>query len=115
MNTIDSEVELCVSAFKVTFHAVPEGKPEAVKAQASYYFSLDDVKKTVLLSPDKCTVEDGKTVDNADCVCKTSADFFMKIWQDGYRPGLKDFMSGTIKSNNPNELKKFLAAFGKDA
>tara|TARA_Y100000589_G_scaffold313972_1_gene335941 strand:+ start:182 stop:493 length:312 start_codon:yes stop_codon:yes gene_type:complete len=88
---------------------------ESVNGPVSYYFSLGDVKKTVQISPSGCTVEDGKTIENADCVCKTSADFFIRIWQDGYRPGLKDFMSGTIKSNKPDELKTFLKAFGKDA
>lgn len=80
----------------------------------SYYFSLGEIKKTVRFSADGCSVEDGKTIDNADCVCKTSPEFFLKIWEEGYRPGLKDFMSGTIKSNSPNDLKKFLAAFGKE-
>jgi hypothetical protein len=87
---------------------------ENVSGPVSYYFSLGDVKKTVQISPSGCTVEDGNTVENADCVCKTSADFFVRIWQDGYRPGLKDFMSGTIKSNKPDELKTFLKAFGKN-
>jgi len=90
-------------------------KPEAVSSAVNYYFSLEDVKKTVKLTPESCLVEDGKTVDNADCVCKTSQEFFQKIWDDGYRPGLKDFMSGTIKSNNPDKLKTFLSAFGKGA
>jgi len=87
---------------------------ENVSAHMSYYFSLGDVKKTVQISPSGCTVEDGKTVEHADCVCKTSAEFFIGIWNDGYRPGLKDFLSGTIKSNKPDELKTFLKAFGKD-
>lgn len=85
-----------------------------VKADTSYYFSLGDVKKTVKLSSEQCVIEDGKTLEQADCVCKTTPEFFLKIWNEGYMPGLKDFMSGTIKSNNPNELKTFLAAFGKD-
>lgn len=80
-----------------------------------YYFSLGDSRKTVKLSPESCLVEEGKTVETADCVCKTSEKFFLKIWQDGYRPGLKDFMSGTIKSNKPDLLKTFLEAFGKQA
>lgn len=86
-----------------------------VSGPLTYYFSLGDIKKTVKLSPGACTVEDGKTVDNADCVCKTSPEFFLRIWQEGYRPGLKDFMSGTIKSNKPDELRTFLKAFGKEA
>lgn len=87
--------------------------PAAVSSAVSYYFSLGDVKKTVKLTPESCVVEDGKTLENADCVCKTSEEFFLKIWDEGYRPGLKDFMSGTIKSNNPDKLKTFLTAFGK--
>lgn len=90
-------------------------QPDKVDKPITYYFSLDEGKKTVKISPSGCSVENGKTVDNADCVCKTSADFFLKIWEEGHRPGLKDFMSGTIKSNAPDELKTFLKAFGKEA
>ncbi len=79
-----------------------------------FYFSVDEVKKTVTLSPERVQVENGKTVEEADCVCKTSADFFLKIWQEGYRPGMGDFLSGKIKSNNPFALQAFLAAFSKE-
>ncbi len=72
------------------------------------------LKKTVVLTPEACRVEDGKTIEEVDCVCKTSSDFFLKIWNEGYRPGMGDFMSGKIKSNNPLTLKDFLAAFGKE-
>ena len=85
-----------------------------IDAETSFYFSIDDIKKTVVLTPDSCRVEEGKTIEEVDCVCKTSSDFFLKIWNDGYRPGMGDFMSGKIKSNNPLTLKDFLAAFGKD-
>lgn len=85
-----------------------------VKHPMSYYFSLDDIKKTVLLDSESCTVKDGRAVPDADCVCKTSKDMFEKIWNEGYRPGMKDFFSGAIKSNNPSALKEFLASFGKD-
>lgn len=78
-----------------------------------YYFSLGEFKKTVRLSADNCVVEDGRTVDNADCVCKTDETFFLSIWEDGYRPGMGDFMSGKIKSSNPSALQVFLQAFGK--
>ena len=90
-------------------------KPDSVKVPISFYFSLDDMKKTVLLTPAGCTVKEGRTVTEADCVCKTSKDFFLKIWDDGYRPGMKDFFSGVIKSNNPNALRSFLISFGKEA
>lgn len=87
----------------------------AVAKPVSFYFSLGDCKKTVSLSPESCLVAEGKTVENADCVCKTSPEFFLKIWQDGYRPGMKDFLAGTIKSNNPGALQLFLKSFGKDS
>ena len=85
-----------------------------IDTETSFYFSIDDIKKTVVLTPEACRVEDGKTIEEVDCVCKTSCDFFLKIWNDGYRPGMGDFMSGKIKSNNPLTLKDFLAAFGKE-
>lgn len=90
-------------------------QPGNVEKSVSYYFTLGETKKTVQINPTECRVEDGKTIENADCVCKTSEEFFVKIWEEGYRPGLKDFMSGTIKSNAPDELKTFLKAFGKEA
>lgn len=87
--------------------------PETISQPKSFYFSLGDTKKTVELSSDSCRVTDGKVLENADCVCKTSPDFFLKIWQKNYRPGMKDFMTGTIKSNNPGALLDFLRCFGK--
>lgn len=84
-----------------------------VDKETAYYFSLGEFKKTVRLSADGCVVEDGRTVDDADCVCKTDETFFLSIWEDGYRPGMGDFMSGKIKSNNPSALHLFLQAFGK--
>lgn len=85
----------------------------ALTKPMTFYFSLGDIKKTVQLGPETCEVSDGKTVDSADCVCKTSPEFFLKIWKENYRPGMKDFLSGTIKSNNPSALEDFLRGFGK--
>jgi hypothetical protein len=79
----------------------------------TFYFSIDDVRKTLTLDADSCLIEDGKTVEDADCVCKTSAAMFNRIWIDGYRPGIMDFMGGAIKSNAPQLLPQLLVAFGK--
>ena len=68
--------------------------PGEIEAETSFYFSIDDIKRTVVLTPETCRVEDGKTIEEVDCVCKTNTDFFLKIWNDGYRPGMTDF---TIK------------------
>ncbi len=96
------------------FSSLPEIYVQGViDKPMNFYFSLGETKKTVHLSPDLCLVEDGKTVETADCVCKTDADFFISIWHDGYRPGMGDFLSGKIKSNDPTALQKFLKAFAK--
>jgi putative sterol carrier protein len=79
----------------------------------TYYFSIEGVKKTVTLTADSCKVEDGKTIENANCVCKMQPELFSRIWHEGYMPGMKDFLSGAIKSNDPQKLKTFLQAFGK--
>jgi len=84
-----------------------------VGKDASYYFSVDEAKKTVFVSADGCRVVDGKATETADCVCKTSVDFLAKVWNEGYTPGVKDFLSGSIKSNNPAALQGLLAACGK--
>lgn len=83
-------------------------------APTSFYFALDDTRKTVLFDRDSCSVVDGKVRENVDCVCKTSAAFFLRIWQEDYRPGMGDFLKGTIKSNAPQLLQQFLHACGKD-
>ena len=96
------------------FSALPGSLVSGVVDKDSvYYFSLGTIKKTVHLGPGGCTVDDGRTVDDADCVCKTDEAFFLSIWEDGYRPGMGDFLSGKIKSNNPSALQTFLQAFGK--
>ena len=98
------------------FASLPECFSEGMVSEPiSFYFSLGTFKKTVRLSKAQCRVEDGRTIEDADCVCKTSPEFFVRIWEEGYRPGMADFLSGTIKSNNPGALQTFLAAFGKES
>jgi len=89
--------------------------PGIVTAPVTFYFTLGEIKRTVHIAPETCRVESGKTVDNASCVCKTSPEFFLRIWQENYRPGMKDFLSGTIKSNDPGLLQVFLRCFGKES
>ena len=79
----------------------------------TFYFLIDDINKTVTLDAESCLVEDGKTIEDADCVCKTSATMFNRIWNEGYRPGIMDLMSGAVKSNAPQLLPQLLIAFGK--
>jgi putative sterol carrier protein len=88
-------------------------KPGVFQKKTTFYFSVDDIKKTVTLDAGSCVVMDGKGAEEADCVCKTGTEMFLKIWNDGYRPGIMDFMGGKIKTNAPELLPKFLQAFGK--
>lgn len=83
------------------------------KKPLSFYFSIGEVKQTVFLTAESCKILPGKQTDAADCVCKMGEDLFVRIWREGYRPGLKDFLTGAIKSNDPEALKTFLAVFGK--
>jgi len=87
----------------------------AIDRDISFFFIFEDRRKTVFIGPQGCRIEDGKAIDSADCVCKTSTEFFLRIWQQGYRPGIKDFLGGEIRSNDPQALQTFLAAFGKPA
>jgi hypothetical protein len=81
--------------------------------ETTFYFTVDDIKKTVTLNSSTCLIQEGKTVPEADCVCKTTSEMFAKIWNDGYRPSIMDFMGGKIKTNAPHLLQQFLTAFGK--
>jgi hypothetical protein len=84
-----------------------------VREPTSIYFSIDEIKRTVWLYPTECKVDQGRTTDAADCVCNTSKEFFLKVWNDDYRPGLSDFLAGNIKANQPDILRLFLKACGK--
>jgi len=80
----------------------------AIDKPLTIYFSVEEIKKTVHLTAERCQVENGKTTDQADCVCKISGEMLLRIWEEGYRPGVGDFLSGQIRSNNPAILQKFL-------
>jgi putative sterol carrier protein len=89
-------------------------KKGAVERELSFYFSLGDgpgEKWTVRVGPERCEVKEGKHVENADCVLKTSADFFTKMVRDGYTPGFLDFTRGKVKSNDPMLLQELKKAF----
>jgi len=47
----------------------------------------------------------------ADCVLKTSPEIFTRIVREGYQPGVSEFMSGAIKSNDVGLLQTFTQAF----
>jgi putative sterol carrier protein len=86
-------------------------KKGVFEKETTYYFHIGETQKTVTVSSESFKVEDGKKTENADCFCKMPDEFFNRIWDEGYVPQLKDFMTGEIKSNNPILLKSFFEAF----
>lgn len=87
--------------------------PGVIGKATTYYFSIGEVKKTVTMTPTSCKVADGKASESADCVCKMDADLFYRVWFEGYEPGVRDFLAGTIRSNDIVALRKFMQACGK--
>lgn len=103
------------SEIKAVFEQMPgRFQKGALDKELSFYFSLGDgpgEKWTVIAGPDKCEVKEGKAVENASCVLKTSGDFFLKMVRDGYTPGVMDFTWGKVKSNDPLLLQELKKAF----
>jgi long-chain acyl-CoA synthetase len=87
-----------------------------VDEKVSYYFSLgpDDAGKwTLVVDPENCLVQRGKPTDGrADCVVKTTPEMFNKMISESYVPTMDEFMSGKIKTNDPNLLMMFQNVFG---
>ena len=86
-----------------------------VTAPVSFYFTLGnepEAKWTVRVNPDACEVVNAKPDGGtADCVLKTSADLFTRIVREGYTPGVSEFLSGAVKSNDVALLETFQRAF----
>ena len=89
-----------------------------LKKQVSYYVSLgnDELAKwTVRVNATACEVRPGKPEGGqADCVLKTSPEFFAKIVRESYGPSAADFISGAIKSNDVALLMTFQKVFQLD-
>lgn len=87
------------------FEAMPSRYRSGKAKTSTYYFSIGDHKYTVRLTPEACTVESGKTVENADVVLKTTPELFEKMVIKGKMPGPIDIARGKIKTNDPGALK----------
>lgn len=89
-------------------------RPNAVDKKTTFYFSLGEgpgLKWAMTVTPTTCEIAEGK-VDNADLFLKTSADMFVKIMTGTHKPGMADFMTGKIKSNDPMKLALLQKVFG---
>lgn len=81
--------------------------------KSSFRFTLGETSITVVIDGDCYSAERDAALTEVDCSCATSAAIFGKIWYDGYRPGIMDFLGGDIRCDNPLLLPRFLKAFGK--
>jgi putative sterol carrier protein len=89
-------------------------KPGVVQERLVLYFSLGEAegqKWTVELGPETCQVRPGKT-ENADVLLKTSEELFLKLLRGEWSPGVMDFMTGRIKTNDPARLGVLKQCFG---
>jgi long-chain acyl-CoA synthetase len=89
--------------------------PGAVDKPVSFYFTLgsDELSKwTLRIDPARCEVKLGKPEGGtADCVLKTTPEIFTRIVREAYVPGVAEFMSGAVKSNDLGLLQTFQKAF----
>ncbi len=90
-------------------------KPNVLDKDQTVYFKFgegDGMKWTMWVGPSKCEIKEGKLVENADNVLKTSAELFAKIVQGKHKPGKMDFMMGRISAKDPFALEGLFKAFG---
>jgi long-chain acyl-CoA synthetase len=90
-------------------------QPGSVAKPTSFYFTLgndEHAKWTVVMDAQRCSIRPGKPEGGtADCVLKTSPDIFRRIVREAYTPGVAEFMSGAVKSNDVELLMTFQKAF----
>jgi len=85
---------------------------DRVERPVSWYFSLGDVKHTVCVSEESCSVEPGRPRQgSADCVVKSEPEMVTRIICEGYIPTPSEFMSGAIKTNDIPLLIEFTRVF----
>ncbi len=90
----------------------PRFVPGSVTDPMSFYFALGERERfTLKLTQESCEVVEGKAVDRADCVLKTSPEMFRRIVREAYTPTPAEFMSGEVKSNDIALLMTFQRAF----
>lgn len=86
-------------------------RPGKIDRKLTYYFSIGDHKYTVVVEPQSCKVEEGKTVENADCVLKTTPELFEKMVIHGKMPGPIDIARGKVKTNDTGALMRLRELF----
>ena len=94
-------------------------KPGCVDRSVSFYFTLgndEHAKWTLVAGPTSCEIRPGKPEGGtADCVLKTSPEIFRKIVREAFVPGVAEFLSGAVKSNDVELLQTFQKIFNLTA
>ena len=83
-----------------------------VSKETTYYFSLGNEKYTLFARPDSCEVQNGKTVDAADCVIKADPKLFIDLVNHGKKPSAFDIARGKIKFSSMELALKLKDLFG---
>lgn len=83
-----------------------------VDTEIVYYFSLGGDKYTLFARPDGCEVQQGKTVESADCVIKADPKLFGNMVLRGKKPGALDIARGKVKFSDMNLVMKLQELFG---
>ena len=89
------------------FHA------DGVERPTCWYFSLggEHGRWTVSVSPEQCTIREGRPEGDADCVVKTSPGIWTRMVREAWAPDVSDFVGGTIKTSDLDLLMSFARCF----
>lgn len=86
-------------------------KAGSAKAPRTFYFSIGEHKYTVFVDPESCRVEQGKAVDDANVILKTTPELFERMVIKGKLPGALDIARGKVKTNDPGGLQALREMF----
>lgn len=105
----DDEAQLDLGSY---FRKLPSHfRADKVDRTLVYYFSIEEEKWTVTVTPEKCEVIEGKKNEEADCFLKTTKEILLKTVRGEYTPSFSDLISGKIKTNRPDLLATFKEVF----
>jgi hypothetical protein len=102
-----TQLQSTLEALKTRF------KAGSFEETVTYYLSLgeaDGEKWTLTVTPESCHLTPGK-IEVADCVLKVSSELFVKLVEGSWKPDVRDFMLGKIKTSDVLLLRRLQEAF----